>query len=90
MDACDVPTSGSPGRIRAAAFSFLGSNAEARQRRQGWRRRRNYPLQGQPVVSIDDLHRLLTESDIGKRDLEIIRGFERMDLTIVPGEADRV
>jgi S1-C subfamily serine protease len=46
-------------------------------------------FKGQSVVSIDDLQRLLTESDIGQKgSLDIIRGIERMELTIVPGEAD--
>jgi S1-C subfamily serine protease len=47
-------------------------------------------FKGQSVLSIDELHRLLTETDIGQKGtIEIIRGFERIDLTIVPGEADR-
>jgi S1-C subfamily serine protease len=46
-------------------------------------------FKGQSVSGIDDLHRLLAESEIGRRGvLDIIRGFERLERTIIPGEAD--
>ncbi|MGH2585062.1 MAG: S1C family serine protease [Dehalococcoidia bacterium] len=40
---------------------------------------------GQPVAGIDDLHRLLTEQQIGVRSpIHVIRGTERLTLEIVP------
>jgi len=40
---------------------------------------------GQPVSGIDDLHRLLTEQQIGVRSpIDVIRGTERLTLEIVP------
>lgn len=43
---------------------------------------------GAPVAGIDDLHRLLTENHIGREtSLEVVRGRQRLDITIVPQEA---
>jgi S1-C subfamily serine protease len=43
---------------------------------------------GQPTAAIDDLHRLLTEKQIGARlPLTIIRGTERQDIAIVSEES---
>jgi S1-C subfamily serine protease len=43
---------------------------------------------GQPVTGIDDLHRLLTDGQVGvQSSLTVIRKTEKKDLTIVPGEA---
>ena len=43
---------------------------------------------GQAAASIDDLHRLLKEENVGvKSALTIIRGSEKMDLDIVPDES---
>jgi S1-C subfamily serine protease len=42
----------------------------------------------QPIRGIDDLHKLLTDERIGKTtNLAVIRGTQRLDLTIVPQEA---
>ena len=43
---------------------------------------------GQPVAGVDDLHRLLTEAQVGvKTSVSIIRRTERLDLAIVPQES---
>ncbi len=43
-----------------------------------------------PVAAIDDLHRLLTEEQVGARaQLTVLRRAERLVLEIVPGEARR-
>jgi S1-C subfamily serine protease len=43
---------------------------------------------GQPVTGIDDLHRLLTDAQVGvPSSLTIIRRTEKLDLTIVPAES---
>jgi len=43
---------------------------------------------GAPVSGIDDLHRLLTESEIARRgSLTVLRGYETLELAIVPREA---
>ena len=45
-------------------------------------------MNGQTVMNVDDLHRLLSEWPIGRRvTLTIIRGTERMALEVVPVEA---
>jgi S1-C subfamily serine protease len=45
---------------------------------------------GQPVTGIDDLHRLLTQQQIGVRSpIEVIRGTERLLLDIVPEQRRR-
>ncbi|HZR45837.1 MAG TPA: PDZ domain-containing protein, partial [Candidatus Manganitrophaceae bacterium] len=45
-------------------------------------------MNGQTVMNVDDLHRLLSEWPIGRRvTLTIIRGTERMELEVVPVEA---
>ena len=42
---------------------------------------------GQPVPTIDDLHRLLTDLQIGRRvPMTVLRRGRRMDLSIVPAE----
>ena len=42
---------------------------------------------GQPIAGVDDLHRLLTETQVGVRNpLVILRGTERLELEIVPRE----
>ena len=44
-------------------------------------------LGGQPVAGVDDLHRLLTEAQVGVNSLiTVLRGTEKLDLTIVPQE----
>jgi S1-C subfamily serine protease len=44
-------------------------------------------FKGQPIVSIDDLHRLLVGSEIGIRSiLTVIRGTELLDLPVTPAE----
>jgi S1-C subfamily serine protease len=44
----------------------------------------------QPVRGIDDLHRLLTEEKVGVNSkLELVRGAEKMYLSIVPSESNR-
>jgi S1-C subfamily serine protease len=45
-------------------------------------------FEGQPVSSIDDLHRLLTENLVGvKSKLSVLRGTELIDITITPAES---
>lgn len=45
-------------------------------------------LAGQPIAGVDDLHRLLTDAQVGvKSMITILRRTERMDLPIVPLEA---
>src|SRR6266404_2669062 len=45
-------------------------------------------LDGKPVAGVDDLHRLLTDAQVGARcELVIIRHTERLALSIVPEEA---
>ncbi len=45
---------------------------------------------GQPIGGIDDLHRLLTEEQVGVRSrVTILRRGERLDLDIVPEESGR-
>jgi S1-C subfamily serine protease len=45
---------------------------------------------GQPVGGIDDLHRLLTQQQIGVRSpVEVVRGTERLTLEIVPAPSPR-
>jgi S1-C subfamily serine protease len=42
----------------------------------------------QPVSSIDDLHRLLTEEQVGvKVELTVLRGGEKTMLDVVPEES---
>jgi S1-C subfamily serine protease len=42
---------------------------------------------GTPVAGIDELHRLLTEDRVGKREwLTVLRGAEKMNVSIVPQE----
>lgn len=42
-----------------------------------------------PIAGIDELHRLLTEDRVGKREwLTIVRGSEKMNISIVPGERE--
>jgi S1-C subfamily serine protease len=44
-------------------------------------------FKGEPVASIDDLHKRLTASEIGVASfLQIVRGTERLNLTITPTE----
>ena len=44
---------------------------------------------GQPIGGIDDLHRLLTEEQVGVRSrMTILRRGERLDLDVVPEEAE--
>lgn len=44
-------------------------------------------FKGQPIVSIDDLHRLLVGSEIGIQSiLTVIRGTELLDLPVTPAE----
>ena len=89
------------GRLRRAYFGFAGQDTRRGILVLGIERRSPAEdagldegdvivrFKGQSVLSIDDLHRLLTESDIGQKGtLEVIRGIQRMELTIVPGEAD--
>ena len=53
-----------------------------------------FPVDGfdaKPVGQIDDLHRLLTEERVGTPvALMILRGVEKLDLTITPAESRRV
>jgi S1-C subfamily serine protease len=43
-----------------------------------------------PVGAIDDLHRLLTEERVGQPfAVTVLRGVEKLDLTITPGESRR-
>jgi S1-C subfamily serine protease len=45
---------------------------------------------GQPVSGIDDLHRLLTQQQIGVRStIEVIRGTERRAMEVVPAKSQR-
>ncbi|MFZ0050147.1 MAG: trypsin-like peptidase domain-containing protein, partial [Desulfobaccales bacterium] len=45
-------------------------------------------INGQPLISVDDLHRFLAEWPIGKPvTLTVIRGLERLDLRVRPREA---
>jgi S1-C subfamily serine protease len=45
---------------------------------------------GQPIRGIDDLHRLLTESCVGMASqVTLLRGLEKLSLSVVPGEARR-
>lgn len=45
-------------------------------------------LGGQPVAGVDDLHRLLTEAQVGvKSTVSVVRRTERLELEIVPQEA---
>jgi len=47
-------------------------------------------LEGQPVAGVDDLHRLLTEVRVGaKSELMVLRGTERLQVAIIPEEAER-
>jgi S1-C subfamily serine protease len=42
---------------------------------------------GQPVTGIDDLHKLLTETQVGvKTDLKVLRGTDILNLEIIPEE----
>jgi S1-C subfamily serine protease len=44
---------------------------------------------GQPIASVDDLHRLLTEARVGVRaSLGTLRGAEALALDIVPGDSE--
>jgi S1-C subfamily serine protease len=46
-------------------------------------------LDDKPVAGVDDLHRLLTDAQVGVRSsLTLIRHTERLTLPIVPEEAD--
>jgi S1-C subfamily serine protease len=90
------------GKIRQAYFGFAGQDIRRGILVLGVER--NSPAEdagleegdvivrfkGQSVSSVDDLHRLLKESDIGQQEtLDIIRGVGRVSLTIIPGEADQ-
>jgi len=45
-------------------------------------------LGGQPVAGVDDLHRLLTDTQVGARNsTTLLRRTERLELAIVPEEA---
>ena len=45
-------------------------------------------LSGQPVAGVDDLHRLLTDTQVGvKNAITVIRRTERLELEIVPQES---
>ena len=45
-------------------------------------------INGQPLISVDDLHRFLAEWPIGEPvTLTVIRGLERLDLRVRPREA---
>jgi hypothetical protein len=40
---------------------------------------------GQPVAGIDELHKLLTEQQIGlRKEIRVIRGTQMIDLSVVP------
>jgi S1-C subfamily serine protease len=40
------------------------------------------------ITGIDDLHRILTDSQVGTRArITILRGTEKIDLTIIPAES---
>jgi len=46
---------------------------------------------GQPIASMDDLHRLLTEQRIGVRTpLEVLRGTEKVMVAVIPQESGSV
>ena len=43
---------------------------------------------GQPVAGVDDLHRLLTDTQVGvKNTITVLRRTERLDVAIVPQES---
>jgi S1-C subfamily serine protease len=43
-----------------------------------------------PIGGIDDLHRLLTEEKVGAANmLTVLRGVEKLALSVVPGESRR-
>ncbi|HKT70173.1 MAG TPA: trypsin-like peptidase domain-containing protein [Terriglobales bacterium] len=45
-------------------------------------------LDGKQIAGVDDLHRLLTEAQVGVQSyLTVVRGPQKLDLTIVPEEA---
>lgn len=45
-------------------------------------------LEGQPVAGVDDLHRLLTEVRVGVScTLDVLRGTEKREISVVPEEA---
>jgi S1-C subfamily serine protease len=47
-------------------------------------------LEGQPVAGVDDLHRLLTEVRVGvSSSLTILRGTEKLTLSVVPQESQQ-
>jgi S1-C subfamily serine protease len=44
-------------------------------------------FKGAPISSIDDLHRVLVGNEIGVESiLTVLRGVERMELPVTPGE----
>jgi S1-C subfamily serine protease len=44
----------------------------------------------QPVAGVDDLHRLLTELQVGTRNsITVLRGTDRVQLAIVPQESNQ-
>ncbi len=45
-------------------------------------------FRGQAVAGVDDLHRLLTEAEVGMRSfLTVLRGTERLELQVIPAES---
>jgi S1-C subfamily serine protease len=45
-------------------------------------------LDDRPVARIDDLHRLMTEERVGvPTKMTVIRGNEKLDLTVTPSES---
>jgi len=47
-------------------------------------------LEGQPVAGVDDLHRLLTEVRVGvSSSLTVLRGTEKLNLSVVPQESQQ-
>ena len=45
-------------------------------------------LGGQPVAGVDDLHRLLTDTQVGiKTSIYVLRRTERLELAIIPQES---
>jgi S1-C subfamily serine protease len=47
-------------------------------------------LGGQPIVGVDDLHRLLTDTQVGaKTSITILRRTEHLELAIVPQESSQ-
>jgi S1-C subfamily serine protease len=43
---------------------------------------------GQPIAGVDDLHRLLTDTQVGVRNqITVLRRTERLELAVVPGES---